>query len=194
MSKLSVYTGKKWVEIAKDGKDAVVDYDYIISQIPTPEKGKDGSPDSGVEIIEKINNTNKVIDAERVRGLVKIIQDVERYGTNPSGVSIGGGKNIRFLASGTEVSAHVTEINFSTGITATYDNEGRITLTADSASISVETPTGTVDGANDTFTVTSAPKWIDTDTGHYYEDFGYTRSGLTITMSLAPNEYIRAVL
>ena len=42
MSKLSVYNGKEWIEIAKNGKDAVVDYEYILSQIPKPVDGKDG--------------------------------------------------------------------------------------------------------------------------------------------------------
>jgi len=39
-------------------------------------------------------------------------------------------------------------------------------------------------------------KWIDTDTGHYYEDFGYTRTGVgpyTYTFNLTPNLYVRIV-
>ena len=44
MSKLSVYTGKEWIDIAKDGKDAVVDYDKIIEQVvPLIPPGKDGA-------------------------------------------------------------------------------------------------------------------------------------------------------
>ena len=44
MSQLSVYTGKEWIDIAKDGKDAVVDYDKIIEQVvPLIPPGKDGA-------------------------------------------------------------------------------------------------------------------------------------------------------
>jgi hypothetical protein len=39
MSKLQVYNGKEWIEIAKNGKDSVIDYEYILSQIPVPKDG-----------------------------------------------------------------------------------------------------------------------------------------------------------
>lgn len=56
----------------------------------------------------------------------------------------------------------------------------------------VETPVGTVNSSNLIFTVTVVPKFILTDTGIYIENFGYTRSVLTITMDLFPNFFIRA--
>jgi hypothetical protein len=43
MPKLQIYSGKEWIEIAKNGKDAIVDYDYILSKIPKPVDGKDGA-------------------------------------------------------------------------------------------------------------------------------------------------------
>lgn len=55
-----------------------------------------------------------------------------------------------------------------------------------------ETPTGTVNGTNVTFTVTVAPKFIVTDTGFYIAGFGFSLATLTITMDLAPNTFIRA--
>lgn len=55
-----------------------------------------------------------------------------------------------------------------------------------------ETPAGLVNTTNVTFTVTVAPKFILTDTGQYIDGFGYSIAGLTITMSLAPNTFIRA--
>lgn len=89
------------------------------------EKGNDGSPDTPDTVLEKVNKSSKLVDAERVRGLSKVIRDIEKIGTNPIG---GGGKTVRFLDDGTEISAHVTELNFSTGLTPTYNGNGRITL------------------------------------------------------------------
>lgn len=45
-----------------------------------------------------------------------------------------------------------------------------------------ETPTGDVDGVNDTFTVTRTPLYININGLNYYENSGYTLSGLTITL------------
>jgi hypothetical protein len=56
----------------------------------------------------------------------------------------------------------------------------------------VETPTGTVNGVNVTFTVTGTPQFIVTETGIYVENFGYTLSGTTVTMTIAPSSFIRA--
>lgn len=60
--------------------------------------------------------------------------------------------------------------------------------------VTVSTPTGAVDGANTSYTVTSAPKWIVSDGIIYFENNGYTLSGLTVTMSTPPTLYIRAIL
>lgn len=42
MSNLYQFDGNEWVEIAKDGRDAFVDYDFILSKIPKPKNGEDG--------------------------------------------------------------------------------------------------------------------------------------------------------
>jgi hypothetical protein len=59
-------------------------------------------------------------------------------------------------------------------------------------SLTVETPTGTVNGTNVTFTVTTTPKWIVADNTPYYAGWGYSIVGLTVTMELAPNNFIRS--
>lgn len=84
----------------------------------------------------------------------------------------------------------------TTGQVLTRRSDGTYDFQTPSAGsgITVETPTGTVDGSNATFTVTAIPKWIDTEAGHYYEGFGYSRSGLTITMEIPPGQFIRAII
>ena len=61
-------------------------------------------------------------------------------------------------------------------------------------SVTVETPTGTIDGSNTSFTVTATPKWIVADGITYFENSGYTISGLTITMVSPPVSYMRAII
>lgn len=55
-----------------------------------------------------------------------------------------------------------------------------------------ETPTGTVNGTNKTFTVTQTPFYVISDGNHLIENNGYTRSGTTLTLSVAPVEFIRS--
>lgn len=50
----------------------------------------------------------------------------------------------------------------------------------------VETPTGTKNGSNKTFTVLNIPKFITFNGQALYEDTGYSRSGLTLTLDNAP--------
>jgi hypothetical protein len=48
--------------------------------------------------------------------------------------------------------------------------------------VTVETPSGTINGVNATFTVTNTPKWVTINGVTYYENDGYTLSGLTLTI------------
>jgi len=49
-----------------------------------------------------------------------------------------------------------------------------------------ETPSGIVDGSNTSFTATHTPIYIISDGATYFENAGYTLSGLNITMNVAP--------
>lgn len=56
----------------------------------------------------------------------------------------------------------------------------------------VETPSGTIDGANAIFTVTSTPDYIVSDGATYFDGAGYTIVGLTVTMTVPPSSFIRS--
>lgn len=71
------------------------------------------------------------------------------------------------------------------------DTKGNYVLTPGGMTFAV--PVGTVDGANVSFVVTAIPKFIISDNTTYIEGFGYSRSGLNITMDLPPVTFIRAV-
>jgi hypothetical protein len=60
-------------------------------------------------------------------------------------------------------------------------------------SVTVETPTGTVNASNKVFTVTAEPKWVVADGTQYFDGAGYTYAALTITMDVAPSASIRSI-
>lgn len=124
----------------KDGKDSTVPG-------PKGDRGDDGSPDTGEDIVTKINSTTKTIQAKNVAGLEQAIAELRAIGRNPQGG--GGGRTVRYLQNGTEVSAHVTELNFSTGITVTYDLNGRLTVTGAAGSSAWGGITGTLSDQTD---------------------------------------------
>ena len=56
----------------------------------------------------------------------------------------------------------------------------------------VETPSGTIDGTNVTFTVTAVPVYIISDGATYFANNGYTILGLTLTLTSAPLGFLRS--
>lgn len=61
--------------------------------------------------------------------------------------------------------------------------------------VSVETPSGTVDGANTIFTVSNTPRFVVVDGFVRFSGFGYTFSAPTITVDpvAPPTGYIRSI-
>lgn len=159
--------GKDYVLTAKDKKDIaasikipviekVIEKTTVNQPIITHETKEVAVGDEPDVIVEKINESKKIIDAERVRGLTNVIHQLETIGSNPQGKEAGGGGNVvRYLSNGVVISAYVTEINFSSNITPVYDGNGRITLTATGGGSTTysETPTGLINGSNKVYTV-----------------------------------------
>jgi hypothetical protein len=120
------------------------------------------------------------------------IRQAVEDGTIPAG-GAGGGHTIE--DEGTPLIQRNT-LNFTgDGVTVT-DAGGKTVVNIPAGGgggVTVTDPTGAIDGSNVTFTSAIVAKWIDTDTGHYYEGFGYARSGSTYTMDLAPNFYIKLI-
>lgn len=61
-----------------------------------------------------------------------------------------------------------------------------ITTTTTTGGVTELTATGTVDGANTTFTFTSKPTYVVSDGAKYKENNGWTWSGLTATLTVPP--------
>ncbi len=66
--------------------------------------------------------------------------------------------------------------------------------TSSGSGVTVETPSGSVNSSNVTFTVTATPKWIVSDGITYFSGAGYSLATLTVTMDVAPSSFIRAII
>lgn len=106
MSKLLQYNGIKWVEIkgrdgltptreelvkiikplipepvpGQDGRDAPT-LEEILAKIPTPKNGKDGSPDTYKEIVDKlenIDNESEKLKIEAIQNLREELDDLKK--------------------------------------------------------------------------------------------------------------------
>lgn len=84
-------------------------------------------------------------------------------------------------------------VEAGTNITITNTAGGKKRISSTGGGGSVTTPTGLVNGVNVTYTVAAIPLWVVADNQTYFENFGYTRSGLTITMDAAPFNFIRTI-
>lgn len=86
------------------------------------------------------------------------------------------------LAAGTNVTLSAAFVN---GIP-------KVTINSTGGSgVTIETPTGSVDGSNTQFTPTSKPTYVVADGATYFENAGYTWDGTHINMTVAPSQYIR---
>lgn len=164
----------------KDGRTPVKGIDYFDG---TP--GDNGSPDSPDEVVGKVNEADKKIEPKQIKGLLNVFKAVDDYGSN-MGVGVGGGGiTIRYLSNGVLVSAYVTELNFSTNITPTYDGNGRITLTASGGggTTYTETPSGLINGVNVTYTTAHTITTIlnFSINGQFIHPAEYSVVGSTIT-------------
>lgn len=101
-----------------------------------------------------------------------------------------GERVIAIFWSGVLISDDPQSINFTGNVEVTDDGFGNITVDilggGGGATLAFETPDGTIDGSNDTFTVTHTPLYIVLNGSTYFEDDGYTLSGVTITMLVVP--------
>lgn len=87
-----------------------------------------------------------------------------------------------------------SSVDNATIINSSFDpTTRRLLVDAGSAgsTLTFKTPTGTVNGINDTFTVANTPLFIVSDGATYFDGAGYTIVGTTVTMSMPPVSFIR---
>ena len=161
-----------WTE--KDQKKII---EEAIKQLPKP---KDGiSPDAkkiAADVVKQISipDTSKHITQEQ------LIDFLRRGGFR------GGGGGISGLTAVIH-DATLTGDGTSTSPLSVVSSGG-----GSGGSIVFETPVGTIDGSNKTFTVTNTPQFIVMDSETYFNGQGYTLVGLTVTMDIAPIGFLQS--
>lgn len=172
-----------------------VDLTEIIAKIESLQNGINSFPTELTSNPEAIRDALELLqgderlDKSAIKGLDELIDDLRSIARTGQPQAVGV-RLLRYLSD-----VNIEGITDGQGIA--WDSATQrfipVTLGGGGGSVTVVTPTGDVDGSNVTFTNANTAKWIDTDTGHYYENFGYTKSGNTYTMDLAPNTFIRLV-
>lgn len=155
-------------------------------------KGADGSPDTPESIIEKIHLAKGLIASHKISGLSDLLRSIEDIGKNQSGYqNVGGANPLIMRSNGVKISDFITEINFSTNLTAVYSGNGRVTLTATGggggSTTYSETPGGLVDGVNTTYTTLNAITTVVNlvINGQFIHPSEYVVSGSGFTMGTA---------
>lgn len=153
------------------------------------EKGKDGR--DGKDGKDGTDGEN--IDPKLVKSMENALRVVDSFGKNPVGAyqNVGGANPLIMLSNGVRISDFITELNFSTNVTAVYSGSGRVTLTATGGGSTTfsETPSGTIDGANKVFTTLHTITTVINFAlnGQFIHPSEYTAVGTTVTFTTAPD-------
>lgn len=145
----------------------------VLSRIRQPEDGKDADIHMIAGAVVDSIKKRKLLKGEHIEGWQDPEVLLNRF--HARGGVRGGGDTVEA----------------GSGVTITRSN-GKATITASGSGVTFETPTGTVNGSNKTFTATATPKYIVADGVTYFENDGYTLAGLTITTTVAPTGFIRS--
>lgn len=169
----------------KDGRDGTVG-----PRGPQGERGRDGLDGeeglpgrdgvdtvklTGYDLVAMLESmkAGDRLDAKAIKNLAEFIHEIATRVTGGMMGAHGGG--------------YETPIKTSGGSPLRKDASGAFILPAGGGTLAIETPSGTINGVNNVFTVTHIPAYIILNGPAYFEGDGYTRVGLTITMAITPD-------
>lgn len=168
------------------------------------EKGEDAElPDIQEFIVNVVNyletrEGDERLDVKAIKGLEPLLNKVLNTNNQKGGMWSGSANPFVIKSSGVEVGKDIRSINFiGSGVASVTNSNGDVTVTIQTGGgggggVTFETPTGTVNSTNTVFTVTNVPAYVVSDGVTYFENSGYTRSSLTITMDVPPTSFIRS--
>ena len=142
----------------------------FLSMIPDVDKIVDGKLPSVTKEIEKHKKATDQVIVE--------IQDEIRRSFSRLG---GATKPLAHFANGVPISFRYSDINFLGSVTVSDDDTNRrvnITITGGGGGVASETPSGTVDGVNTSFTVQNLPDFILVSGQGMVSGDGFTLSGM----------------
>lgn len=173
----------------KDGYSPIPGIDF-----PIPEdgkngidglNGKNGSPDTAKEILAKLKGK---LNVKHIDDLTELLNEAGNNFLNQAKGFIPRSLSALYDVMANPIDGQVLTYQAST------NKWIATTLPAPSGGggVTFETLVGSIDGVNVTFTVTHIPAYVVSDNQTYFENNGYTRSGLTITLDAAPFNFIRS--
>lgn len=150
--------------------------------------------ESAEQIAEKLNTLIGAIDPAVINGFVTIDDIIEALKNRKDVFDISVIRNGEFLSraaqrkpiDNTDERYHGggDVVTAGTNVTITINSNGQKVISASSGtSTSFETPVGTINDTNVTFTVTHTPIYIVQNGFQYFDGAGYTIAGLTVTLS-----------
>lgn len=129
------------------------------------------------------------LDKSAVKGIAEIEKDVKEIKLRPAGRIAGGARGVMLYVDGTKRGqANMLNIVPGTGVSFTYayaNGRNDITINA-SASSSILTATGAVDGVNTVYTFASSPTVVIVNGVSYRDGHGATIVSTTATLDFAP--------
>ena len=176
-----IYDKVKKIKEGKDGKDADIDkiIKEVLAKISIPKIEK-MTAEQLRDSLEELSGDER-IDWKSIRGLEEALKDT-RVGT---GMAIfGGNRPLQIQEAGTVKDKATRFLNF-TGASISRSANGVTTIAISGGG--VETPSGTMNSANKTFTVLHTPLWINWQGQMLYSGSGYSLAGLTLTLDEAPD-------
>lgn len=169
----------------KDGEDGAPGKDGETIVGPP---GKDGSPDTGDQIIDKINSADGLIKQEAVEGLDKLKKAVAEKTGNTTRIGWGAHPLV-IQGLGAVIDKNTRVINFTgsglSSVTRTANGVVTVALQAGSSTTYSETPSGLINGSNTSYTTAHAITTVFNFAinGQFlHPTTDYTVSGTTITM------------
>lgn len=152
--------------------------------------GKDGSPDTGEEIIAKINKADSLISKEAVEGMKELQKAVEEKTGNT--VRVGWGSHpLTIQGLGAVIDKNTRVLNFAgaglTSVVRSANGVVTVNLAGAGGTVYAETPTGLINGSNVTYTtahdITNVYNFAIN--GQFLHPAEYSFTGDTITLVTA---------
>ena len=151
--------------------------------------GKDGSPDTPVEVRDKLETLegDERLDKSAIKGIDQIEANIKKIEIRPTG-NIVGARGIGLYVDGSKklLTAQTLNLIAGAGITLSYAYaNGRNDVTITSTGSASPTPivvTGTVDDSNLSFTAASTPNVVVVNGNAYRDGHGVIIVGLAITL------------
>lgn len=167
-----------------------------------PQDGKDADEEKIIqEVLSKIEIPENKITAEAIRDNLETLEGEERLDVSAiKGIEdfVKGLKLSKVTGWGARMLSTLFDVSIvspTDGQVLTYDGTNNRWYNADGggSGVSVETPTGAINGSNTNYTVANPPLFVISDGVTYFEGNGFTYSAGALTMDYAPTGFLVSV-